>query len=267
MRLREITIKIDHYQLRFTLTTRSGPSFFFLGTVCTPEGYRWQAAKREYLFPVLKLSKDFRQAFCAGVQKMWQDGYLNTGEGELDVAGMLAKAEGKDWEVYIQAPLYGGEKLLDYLGRYVFRIAISNHRIVAVERNSVTFEYYDNREDGKLKQMTLSAVEFIGRFLARVLPSRFVRIRHYGLHHGSCRGKLRQARRLLGLPMELPVIIKLKLLDWLKKILKTEEDPRLCPACHKGIMVPSRTFGPLVNWRLQLLSFFGVFTQWKFATP
>jgi Putative transposase len=69
------------------------------------------------------------------------------------------------------------------------------------------------RDAGKLKQIRLSAVEFIGRFLAYILPSRFVRIRHYGLHHGSCRGKLQQARRLLGLPMQLPILVKLKLLD------------------------------------------------------
>jgi hypothetical protein len=252
-------------------TMQQHPHVHFIVTggalVCTPGGYRWQAAKRGYLFPVKLLSKDFLRAFCAGVRQMWQERRLDTANGELDVAEMLAEAEGKDWEVYIQAPLYGVEKLLDYLGRYVFRIAISNHRIVAVEQGKVRFEYYDNREDGKLKQMTLSAEEFIGRFLMHVLPSRFVRIRHYGLHHGSCRAKLQQARRLLGLPVELPIIARLILLDWLKKVLKTKEDPRLCPACHKGIMVPSSKFGPLSGWRMQFLSFLGIFTQWKFATP
>ncbi|MBA4384189.1 MAG: IS91 family transposase [Anaerolinea sp.] len=233
--------------------------------VSTPGGYRWQAAKRKYLFPVKLLSKDFQRAFCAGVRKLWQDGHLDTANGELDAAAMLAEAEGKDWEVYIQAPLYGVEKLLDYLGRYVFRIAISNHRIVTMERDTVTFKYYDNRDDGKLKQMTLSAEEFIGRFLMHVLPSHFVRIRHYGLHHGSCRNKLQQARHSLGLPFELPIIVRLKLIEWLKMVLERTANPRLCPTCGKGIMVPVRTLAPMTGWQAQLSSLLGVFTRWQVA--
>ena len=237
--------------------------------VSTTDGYRWQAAKHNYLFPVEEFSQDFRVAFCAGVQKLWQEGGLNTRDGNLDVAGMLRKAEATNWEVYIQPPLYGPEKLIEYLGRYIFRIAISNQRILEVKHGRVTFQYYDNREGnkfkGQLKQMTLPAVEFISRFLAHVLPARFVRIRHFGLHHGSCRKKLQQARRLLGLPMQLPVILKLKLIEWLKQILQTETDPRLCPVCKKGILLPGREFGPVSGWREHVLPLLGLFEHWKFA--
>jgi len=236
----------------------------------TATGSRWQAAKNNFLFDAPEFSIDFRRAFCAGIRKLWQAGTLNTQEGKLDVAGMLEVAENKNWEVYIQAPLYGPDKLIEYLGRYVFRIAISNHRILDVKDGQVTFSYYDNRDkengQGKLKQMTLSAVEFISRFLAHVLPSHFVRIRHFGLHHGSCRRKLRQARQLLGLPAQLPAIQKLKLLEWLKQILKTEDDPRLCPVCKKGIMLPVREFGPISGLREHLLPLLGLFEQWKFTT-
>ncbi len=167
----------------------------------------------------------------------------------------------------IQAPLYGVEKLLEYLGRYIFRIAISNHRILAVEHDRVTFSYYDNREDRhrerKPKQMSLPALEFIRRFLMHVLPDRFVRIRHYGLHHGSCRAKLRQARRLLGLPAALPVVLQLKLLDWLKKILQIEQDPRLCQMCQKGLMLPVRQVAPMSEGRARFLSLLSIFVRWK----
>ncbi|MGB7875130.1 MAG: transposase, partial [Anaerolineales bacterium] len=155
--------------------------------VHTADGYRWQPAKNKFLFPAEQFSLDFRRAFCAGVQKLCQEGCLNVRDGNLDVAGMLRKANAKNWEVFIQPPLYGPEKLIDYLGRYVFRIAISNHRILGLNNGLVRFSYFDNREDGKHKQMILPAVEFIGRFLSHVLPERFVRIRHFGLHHGSCR--------------------------------------------------------------------------------
>lgn len=213
----------------------------------------------------------FRAAFCNGVQKLWQGGSLNTCDGNLDIAGMLRKAEATDWEVFIQAPLYGLEKLIEYLGRYIFRIAISNHRILDVKHGQVSFQYYDNREGnkfkGQLKQMTLPAVQFIGRFLAHVLPSRFVRIRHFGLHHGTCRKKLQQARRLLGLPMQLPVVLQLKLIEWLKRILQTETDPRLCPKCGQGILRPGRKFGSVLGWRVHLLPMLGMFEKWNFAMP
>jgi hypothetical protein len=239
--------------------------------VKSPEGYRWQASQHNFLFDAKKFSADFRQAFCARIRNLWQAGSLNTQDGKLDVAQMLAKGEATDWEVYIQHPLYGPDKLVEYLGRYVFRIAISNHRILEVKNGQVTFEYFDNLDkfegQGKLKQLTISAVEFIGRFLVHVFPSRFVRIRHFGLHHGSCRRKLQQARRLLGMIPQLPIIAKLKLLDWLKTILQTEQDPRLCPACQKGIMIPVREFGPVLGWRQRLLPLLGLLAQWNLAHP
>lgn len=229
-------------------------------------GFYWQRASRTYLFPVKKLSRDFRHSFCAGVKKLWEAGRLDTLQDRLDVAKILASAENKDWEVYIQPPLCGSEKLIDYLGRYVFRIAISNYRIVDFRNGKVTFTYYDNRDDGKLKKMSLSAFDFIRRFLAHVLPSRFVRIRHFGLHHSSCRKKLQQARHLLGLPMQLPIPIKLKLLVWLKEILEIETDPRQCPACHRGILVRNREFGPGSKWWMALPDLFQSSRRREFGT-
>jgi len=265
-------------ELGFTLvlhtwgqTIQAHPHVHFIVTggalIHTPAGDRWQEAKQNYLFNAKALSRDFRRAFCKGVRALWQAGTLNTQEGSLDVAEMVRQAEDKNWEVYIQAPVYGVEKLLEYLGRYIFRIAISNHRIVNVEHDCVTFEYYDNREDRqherKPKQMTIPALEFIRRFLMHVLPDRFVRIRHYGLHHGSCRTKLQKARHLLGLPAPLPVVLQLKLLDWLKKILQTEQDPRLCQTCQKGLMLPVRQIGPMSEGRARFLSLASIFVRWK----
>jgi hypothetical protein len=233
--------------------------------VSSPAGYRWNAASREFLFPVKLLSNQFRNRFCFALSQRWADGKLNTNNGAFDVADMLKQALSKNWEVYIQSPLYGVEKLMEYLGRYIFRIAISNHRIVAVSGNSVTFKYFDNRDNGNEKLMTLPAIEFIRRFLSHVLPDGFVRVRHFGLHHSSCRTKLQHARRRLGLPFELPAILKLKFLDWFKQIAGSQDDPRLCPFCRNGLMLPIREFPPLHGWRLKLVSWFEVFRSWKFA--
>jgi hypothetical protein len=245
----------EHLHLHFIVTGGA--------LVSAPSGYRWQAASREFLFPVLLLSHQFRNRFCSALSQLWAQGTLNPNEGALAVPTMLQSALSKDWEVYIQRPLYGPEKLIEYLGRYIFRIAISNHRIVEVGKDTVTFKYLDNRDEGTEKQMTLHAHEFIRRFLSHVLPSGFVRIRHFGLHHSSCRKKLQHARRLLGLPFEVPVILKLKFLEWFKKISGSAEDPCTCKFCGQGLMLPIREFPPLRGWRLTFVSCFERFRSWK----
>jgi hypothetical protein len=211
------------------------------------------------------LSNQFRNRFCFALSQLWADGKLNTHDGALDVQSMLQQALSKDWEVYIQAPLYDKEKLIEYLGRYIFRIAISNHRIIAVGKDTVTFKYFDNRDNGKEKLMTLSAMEFIRRFLSHVLPDGFVRVRHFGLHNAACRAKLQHARCVLGLPFQLPIILKLKFLDWFKKITGSDDDPRICKFCGKGLMLSVREFPPVHGLRLKLISLLEIFRSWKFA--
>jgi hypothetical protein len=111
--------------------------------------------------------------------------------------------------------------------------------------------------------MTLPVNEFIRRFLSHVLPEGFVRIRHFGLHNSSCRSKLQHARRLLGLSFQLPVIPKLKFLDWFQKITQSDQDPRLCQFCGNGLMLPFREFGPVFGWRLKVHAALGLFSSWK----
>jgi len=234
------------------------------GALCsTRSGYRWQTASRKFLFPVKLLSNQFRNRFCFAITQLWAAGKLDTNNGALDVQQMVSEALSKDWEVYIQAPLCGVEKLMEYLGRYIFRIAISNHRILALSHNSVTFQYFDNRDEGKEKEMTLPAMEFIRRFLSHVLPDGFVRIRHFGLHNSSCRSKLQHARHLLGLSFQLPLIPKLKFLDWFQKITQSDDDPRTCQFCGKGLMLPFREFGPVFSWRLKVHAALSLFSSWK----
>jgi hypothetical protein len=249
----------EHLHLHFIVTGGA--------LVSSPTGYSWNPADHKFLFPALLLSNQFRNRFCFELSKLWTDGKLNTNDGTFDVQAMLREALSKDWEVYIQKPLYDKEKLIEYLARYIFRIAISNHRIVAVAKDTVTFKYFDNRDDGKEKTLTLPVFEFIRRFLSHVLPDGFVRVRHFGLHHAGCRLKLQHARRVLGEPFELPATlrVKLKFLDWFKKITGSDTDPRLCKFCGKGLMLPVREFEPLRGWRLSLVSWLEVFRSWKFA--
>ena len=234
--------------------------------VQTKQGGKWQPARKQWLFPVKKLSADFRRAFCAGVLALARQGQLVWDEAAMGqtIGEMVASALQQDWEVYIEAPPKGAdnrnpETLAEYLGRYMHAIAISNHRILHVGPEGVTFRYRDNRENGAEKEMTLPGVAFIRRFLLHVLPHRFVRIRHYGLHHGLAKADRRQARALLGFGGELPVAAKLHLLDWLKSFL--EEDPNLCPRCGQGQMRMVREFGPVIGWRAVVARLLGMPTR------
>ena len=226
--------------------------------VRTEQGARWQAARPNYLFPVVKLSRDFRAAFCAGIRRLHQQGWLEWDEEQegQTIEELLRQAESQRWEVYIEPPQKDLTRLIGYLASYIYRIAISNFRLLKIEHGQVSFRYRDNRAGGQEKVMTLPAVEFIRRFLLHVLPPRFVRVRHYGLHHGGAKWKLRQVRALLGLEGKLPAVAQLTLREWLSRFV--EGDPDVCPHCGQGRMRRVRDFGPVTGWRAALVGLLGV---------
>jgi len=224
--------------------------------------YRWMAAKKTWLFPAQEFSAAFRQAFCEGVRKLCKQEKLKLGRERVsDVEHMLKAGESQSWEVYIQTPRGQPEDLLDYLGRYVYRTAMSNHRILAVGEKKVRFEYYDNRDHGKLKVMELDGVEFVRRYLQHVLPKGFQRVRHYGLHHSSQRKKIEVARGILGGERGKPQIRKLKIEAWLGEVL-AEDQPFRCPYCGKGVMEKVREFSGIETWRLKFAPLVGKLHQW-----
>ncbi len=147
----------------------------------------WLPAKHpDYLVPVQALSVLFRAKLCAGLKQ----------------AGLLAEVPPAVWQqhwvVHCQ-PAGRGDQVLDYLGRYMFRIAISNSRLERIEDGQVTFRYRDNRTH-ELRRVTLSGVEFLHRFLQHVLPTGWTKVRYYGLWSPTCRRHLEQARALLSAP-------------------------------------------------------------------
>jgi hypothetical protein len=135
---------------------------------------RWIAARKNFLFPVKALSLVFRAKFLALLQH-------NIARGKIDFPSeAINELRQKNWVVYAKKPFGSPHTVLDYLGRYTHRVALSNDRILQVEDGQVTLSYLD-RKDGDLKKtMTLEAQEFIRRFLLHVLPAGFMRIRHFG---------------------------------------------------------------------------------------
>jgi len=225
--------------------------------------WRWQASKPNYLFDIVAVAETFRDKFCDGLLELSQRGQLvlRGAAAELDVPTLVAEMRAKKWEVYARVArdreMDGGpEKVLDYFGRYVNRVAIANYRIVDINGRRVSFRYYDNPDGGKEKVLTLDAVEFIRRFLQHVLPKGYMRIWHYGLHHNRKRAQLSQARQLLGETPDLPPAPELTLTGWLTEILG--HDPHRCPFCETGRLLSLGEFSPVRGWRAIGLRLLGV---------
>ena len=167
---------------------------------------RWIHARRRFLLPVKVLSARFRTLFLEALERAHAAGKLRF-FGELAglsdparFAAYLAPLKTSKWVVYAKAPLAGPQQVLEYLGRYTHRVAISNRRLLSLEDGQVTFAWKDYR-DGQSKQMTVTAEEFIRRFLSHALPSGFQRIRYYGLFANCHRAaRLDLCRRLLASP-------------------------------------------------------------------
>jgi hypothetical protein len=140
----------------------------------------------------------------------------------------------KNWVVHSQHA-GRGDKVLDYLGRYVFRIAISNSRLESIDNGMVRFRYRDNRSQ-EIRRVTLPGVEFIGRFLQHVLPRGATKVRHYGIFSPSSKSKLARARQLLSqhspVPDQSPSSPQ-QVLD----PLSPPRDWPTCPICHIGTLV------------------------------
>jgi hypothetical protein len=150
----------------------------------SPDHTRWIAARPGFFLPVRILSRAFRGKFVAGLRELHAAGRLGFHGGSAALAdpaafaAMLRRLFGSDWVVYAKRPFGGAEHALRYLGCYTHRVAISNHRLVALEDAEVVFRWRDSTHKNKKRRMRLPVDEFLRRFLLHVLPRGFVRIRH-----------------------------------------------------------------------------------------
>jgi hypothetical protein len=210
----------------------------------SPDGRRWIACRNGFFLPVRVLSRLFRGLFLLGLKEAYAAGKLQF-HGSLQPLDApesfktaLQGCHKTEWVVYSKPPFGSPDQVLDYLGRYTHRVAISNDRLVRLQDGQVTFRWKDYRQGNKQKLMTLHAEEFIRRFLLHVLPRGFVRIRHFGfLANGHRETKLALCRQLLGVP-QVDSQPSSASDDW-KTLYEslTGKSLTLCPACHQGCMV------------------------------
>ena len=216
----------------------------------SPERDRWIACRPGFFLPVRVLSRRFRTLFLEGLEREFRHGRLRLG-GALEpladphaFACFLSPLRRCEWVVYAKAPFDGPARVLDYLGRYTHRVAISNERILALDDGTVRFRWKDYRQQHRWKTMALPAAEFIRRFLLHTLPPRFHRIRHFGLFAGPCRQQqLALCQRLLGMPPAAPDSEPPA--DYRDRFeALTGRSLRTCPACGRGTMETVETVPP-----------------------
>ena len=204
---------------------------------------RWVRCKPGFLLPVRVLSRLFRRLFLTALADAHAAGRLTFFGNIQDLhrreafAARLAPLKRKKWFVYTKPPFAGPEAVLAYLARYTHRVAISNSRLVALDERGVTFRYKDYRRSGPARYctMTLSADEFIRRFLLHVLPKGFHRIRHYGLlASASCKANIARARQLMAAPM--PEIDPPAARDTADRDTATDHRPP-CPCCGGRMII------------------------------
>ena len=194
---------------------------------------RWVSVRKNFLFPVKALSRVFQGKFLDFLKRAFEQGKLTSSAAIGETLQGLYK---KKWVVYAKAPFSGPEHLLDYLGRYTHRVALSNDRLLSVADGQVTFTYRDRQEDDRLKLMRLDAQEFIRRFLLHVLPEGFMRIRHFGfLANRTKKQSLARCRELLGLLASDPNRAPKSSHDLLWEL--TGVDLSRCPSCQQGTML------------------------------
>jgi hypothetical protein len=196
---------------------------------------RWASSGRKFFIPVKAMSRLFRGKFLYYLKNAAL-GLLDN--GSIDEPGrfgaLLDTLYQKEWYVYCKRPFKTTHSVLEYLGRYTHRIAISNHRIISTDDGKVSFKYRDYQDKGKEKLMTLQSGEFMRRFLLHVLPPRFVKIRHYGFLATAVKGKeLVLCFKLLGMK---PEIIRERpdTAGLIKKL--TGVDIYKCPSCGSSLI-------------------------------
>jgi hypothetical protein len=204
----------------------------------SPDGRSWVRCRPNFFLSVKVLGRVFRGKLLAFLREAYD-------AGQLPFTGGLAHLSrparffawrkdlyGREWNIYCQPPCGGAERVLKYLARYTYRVAISNDRLEAITAEGIRFRYKDYERGGKWRRMTLSPDEFLRRFSQHILPRGFVRIRAFGFLAGSGREEqLACCRKLLSATTD-----SQEMGEVANSAIEPDEPPR-CPHCQKGLLV------------------------------
>ena len=200
----------------------------------------WIPANESFLFRVESLAKEFKKRYLDYLTTAYRKGELifpgntTTFASPQGFAQLLESLVAATWIAYAKRPFAGPEQVLEYLGRYTHRVAITNNRIISIDNGTVTFTYRDRQDNNEIKTLTLAADEFIRRFLLHILPRGFMKIRYFGfLAHTNKKQAVALIRRLLGYDTNTEKT-KETIPEMMLRL--TGSDITCCPRCKKGKM-------------------------------
>jgi hypothetical protein len=213
----------------------------------------WIAARENYLFKIQSLALEFRKRYLHKLEKAYNQqklcfhGRAKAFADKPNFEQLIKTVQDKEWIAYSKQPFGGPEQVLEYLGRYTHRVAITNNRIVSVDGGTVVFSYKDRSDENKLKEIPVKAEEFIRRFLLHILPRGFMKIRYFGfLAHANKKRCIPLLRQLINPDAQ----ITEKLVETVEEMMLrlTGVDITLCPECGQGTMVCVESLSvPLVD--------------------
>jgi putative transposase/transposase-like zinc-binding protein len=210
------------------------------------DGEGWRGCRPGFFLPVNVLARLFRRLFLQGLERAYEQDKLSFHGACAFLAKptafkrLLKSVRAREWWVYAKPPFGGPAQVLAYLGRYTHRVAISNQRLLSLQDGKVTFNWRDNRNGHVRSTMTLSAEEFMRRFLLHVLPRGFQRLRQFGLLANRRRGELARCRQLLGSTSQTAKSPSQEYQALYQTVTGTSLQQ--CPACRTGAM---KFFSPL----------------------
>ena len=203
---------------------------------------RWTGTRRKYLFRIQSLAKEFKRRYLAKLERAYKKnrltfpGKIARLQGEKQFLTFIETLRSKQWITYAKQPFGGPEQVLEYLGRYTHRVAITNNRIIAIDDGQVRFRYRDRSDGNKEKELTISAEEFIRRFLLHILPNGFTKIRYYGfLAHANKNTCIDLIRALIRSNVKYAKKTPETIQQMMLRL--TGIDICCCPQCGKGKMV------------------------------
>ena len=202
----------------------------------------WIAARGNYLFKVESLAKEFQKRYLRKLEKAYEQeilcflGNASALGDKHNFMRLINTLWSKKWITYSKQPFGGPELVLEYLGRYTHRVAITNNRIVSIEDGEVTFNYRDRSDENKVKEKTVKAREFIRRYLLHILPKGFMKIRYFGfLAHTNKKTSIPLLRQLINPDAEFTEKLTETIEETMLRL--TGIDVSLCPECGKGKMI------------------------------
>jgi hypothetical protein len=214
-------------------------------------GESWKKCRTGFFVPSKVMARLFRGKFLFYLKKSYKQekigfhGNIQSLATQTEFNKLLTNLYDKEWIVYAKQPFAGPKRVLEYLGKYTHRIAISNHRIIKFKEDRISFRWKDYSDNNTRKIMTLDASEFIRRFLLHVLPNGFMRIRHFGfLANRHRKKKIERCNQLIGERAK-EVEPKDKKISWQELLYRlTGIDVFKCPRCLKGLMKPLARLEP-----------------------